>query len=86
MEIPRNQTQGTIKTLKIRQLHEIRRHKWQENMNLSGNQRWNQMLRKDKQFLPRMLHTLWCPLCEEYEKRGINDKRDEDKIKFLEQR
>jgi len=42
---------------------EIRRHKWQDNMNLYENQRWNQVLRKDKHFLLCMRHPSWCPQC-----------------------
>jgi len=48
-------------TQKARLSHEIRRHKWQDNMNLYENQRWNQVLREDKHFLLRMRHPSWCP-------------------------
>jgi len=48
IQIPHNKTKGTIQ--KTRQLHKIRRHKWQDNMNLYENQRWNQVLRKGKNF------------------------------------
>jgi len=34
VEIPRDQTKGKTKTQKTKELHEIRRHKWQDNMNL----------------------------------------------------
>jgi len=46
--------QSKLKIQKTRLSHEIRRHKWQDNMNLYENQRWNQMLRKGKHFLLRM--------------------------------
>jgi len=32
-------------------------------MNLYENQRWNHVLRKGKNFLLRMWHPSWCPLC-----------------------
>jgi len=32
-----------LKIQKTRLSHEIRRHKWQDKMNLYGNQRWNQL-------------------------------------------
>jgi len=32
-------------------------------MNLYGNQRWNQVLRKGKHFLLRMWHPSWSPFC-----------------------
>jgi len=48
---------------KTRLPHEIKIHKWQDNMNLYANQRWNQVLRKDKHFLLRMRHPSWCHLC-----------------------
>jgi len=44
--------------LVTRQLHE----KWQDNMNLYENQRWNQVFRKGKHFLFRMRHPSWCPI------------------------
>jgi len=57
--------QSKLNIQKTRQLHvhELRRHEWQDNMNLYENQRWNQVLRKGKHFLLRMRHPLWCPLC-----------------------
>jgi len=51
---------------KTRPSHEIRRHKWQDNM----NQRWNQVLWKGKHFLLRMRHPWWCPLCR-IKKRNV---------------
>jgi len=47
-----------LKIQKIRLSHEIRKHKWQDNMNLYENQRWNRVLQKGKDFLLRMLQTL----------------------------
>jgi len=32
-------------------------------MNLNENQRWNQVLWKGKDFLLRVRHPSWCPLC-----------------------
>jgi len=39
-------------------------HKWQDNMDLCENQRWNQVLRKGKHFLLRMWHPSWCRIKE----------------------
>jgi len=52
-----------LKINTARQLHELRRYKWQDNTNLYENQRWNQVLRKGKNFILRMRHLSWCPLC-----------------------
>jgi len=41
---------------KRRQLHDIRRQKWQHNMNLYENQGWNQVLLKGQHFTLRMRH------------------------------
>jgi len=52
--------QSKIQTTRLS--HEKKRHKWQDNMNLYENRRWNQALRNGKHFLLCMWHPSWRPL------------------------
>jgi len=51
--------QSKFKIHNTRQLHEINRHKWQDNMNLYENQRWNQVFRKGKHKFMFTLYNVW---------------------------
>jgi len=54
----KHKEQSKLKIQKTRLSHEIRRHKWQDNVNLYENQGWNQVVRKGKHFLLR--HDVPC--------------------------
>jgi len=63
MSAIKQKEQSNLKIQKTRLSLEIRRHKWQDNMNLYENQRWNQMLRKGKHFLsPHAAPVIMSPM------------------------